>query len=572
MLRATGVVNVRASELQYKGIRPMAVSFPKTGDLFEGRYRIGPMIGAGGFARVYKANQEDLGREVALKILTPPKEGTYDAKIVDRFNQEARLVSKLRDPRTITMFDFGRSADGLLYMVFEYVNGVSLSHLISSSSPLKPARVVKILEQILSSLEEAHALGVLHRDIKPGNVMVFDHIGRADQVKLLDFGIAKLTGQDHPKVDLTADGALIGTPRYMSPEQIRGEELSPHSDIYSLGLVAYEMLIGKKAIESNSSVTIIGKQLDAASFTLPPITGVPPKLTEIVNKMLAKDRSARFGSAGEVIKALQNWDAIPVRAMAEVELDELPTARLPGAIPLDQFEKLAPPLTAPRPHFTTPVPRPVYTPAPMPAVASASGQFEVAPAQTGRSSALPIVVGIVALLVLLGGMFVWSQRAEEKTVVAEVLPAPVVEPAQEKPEPAVANDRRMVFRTTPTNLPITVNGRPGTSPATFREDELTFPVRLRIKADDKLSPEMIINDYAPDVVYDAQEFLASVQTPKVVDPVEPSRAPVSVKEDKVPTKSPRVSKKAAEPVQKNDDPKPPVKKPEDTKLNLPVLD
>ena len=285
----------------------MAGTFPKPGDLFEGRYRIRSMIGSGGFARVYSAMQEDLGRVVALKILTPPKDGDYETKVVDRFNQEARLVSRLQDPHTITMFDFGRSADGLLYMVFEYVNGVSLSHLISTEAPLAPTRVVKILLQTLSSFEEVHAMGVLHCDIKSGNIMVFERVGRADQAKLLDFGIAKLTGSDQLPQDLTADGALIGTPRYMSPEQIRGEKLTAQSDIYSLGLVAYEMLMGKKAIESNSSVTIIGKQLDPQSFALPVMASVSVGLRTIINRMLAKERDGRYLNASDVMTALSNW-------------------------------------------------------------------------------------------------------------------------------------------------------------------------------------------------------------------------------------------------------------------------
>ena len=180
-----------------------------------------------------------------------------------RFNQEAKLVSRLQDPHTITMYDYGRTASGMLYMVFEFVDGESVSELVSREGALHYSRVLSIVEQTLGSLEEAHAFGVMHRDIKPGNIMVFEHVGRPDQVKLLDFGIAKVakaTGSQSK--DLTADGTLVGTPRYMSPEQIRGEEITPRSDIYSLGLVAYEMLVGSKAIAATSSVTIIGLQLE----------------------------------------------------------------------------------------------------------------------------------------------------------------------------------------------------------------------------------------------------------------------------------------------------------------------
>lgn len=289
----------------------MSDLFPAQGELFEGRYRVGPLIGSGGFARVYKARQEDLGRDVALKVLTPSglDDGEqYDENLANRFIHEARLVSRLRDPHTITMYDYGKTDQGLLYMVFEYISGVSLSALIKREGPIAPERVVKILKQTLSSLEEAHAHDYLHRDIKPGNIMVFEHVGRADQVKLLDFGIAKVTDSKSTlKGDLTADGALIGTPRYMSPEQIRGHEMNAQSDIYSLGLVAFELVMGRKAIESNSSVTIIGQQLDPEPFEIPEMPGCPAGLRHIINRMLAKDRDARYQSVREVIDALESW-------------------------------------------------------------------------------------------------------------------------------------------------------------------------------------------------------------------------------------------------------------------------
>lgn len=288
----------------------MTDGFPVPGEVFEGRYRISRLIGSGGFARVYYAVQEDLGRDVAIKVLMPAQASDgpqYSEKLVRRFNQEARMVSRLRDPHTITMFDYGETLSGLLYMVFEYIEGRSLSQIVHEDGALAAERVVKVLEATLSSLQEAHAYGVLHRDIKPGNIMLFDYLGRPDQVKLLDFGIAKSLSDKVPGKDITADGALVGTPRYMSPEQIRGQELGPSSDIYSLGLVAYEMLTGHKAIDSNSSVTIIGQQLDSVPFRLPEDAPVSPALREIVDRMLAKDRDIRFDTAEEVLEALTNY-------------------------------------------------------------------------------------------------------------------------------------------------------------------------------------------------------------------------------------------------------------------------
>ncbi len=545
----------------------MAGTFPKPGDLFEGRYRIRSMIGSGGFARVYSAMQEDLGRVVALKILTPPKDGDYETKVVDRFNQEARLVSRLQDPHTITMFDFGRSSDGLLYMVFEYVNGVSLSHLISTEAPLAPVRVVKILLQTLSSLEEAHAMGVLHRDIKPGNIMVFEHVGRSDQAKLLDFGIAKLTGQDQLPQDLTADGALIGTPRYMSPEQIRGEKLTAQSDIYSLGLVAYEMLMGKKAIESNSSVTIIGKQLDPQSFSLPVLATVPVGLRTIVNRMLAKEREGRYLNAAEVMTALSNWNQSGIHDLfAEVgdetnllpihveELVDISDEIMPLDGTRDGLRTSIPSRNTPPQAVLTPIP-PVHVRGP--SVAFTPPPPVVSPlVQPARSSVVPVVAGIGVLCLIIGGLAVVSYLRDAPVEAGVVAPVPSVveEVAVKAPTIAAPVNRRLVIRTTPSGLDITVNGRPATSPATFSEEEVGFPVRIRVKAGDSLSPEMIVNDFAADIVYDATDYLAFIEKVKaeaVVAPVEepppvpaPKKVAAKTTDKKAPVK-PKVTEKKA---------------------------
>ena len=298
------------------------MNFPEIGDVFRGRYKILDIVGQGGFSRVYHASQVDLGRSVAIKILKPTND---ESKPLDlqkkkfesvsrRFEREARLISKLRDPHTVVMHDYGRTGDGLFFMVLEYVDGLTIGELIERDGALAPKRVVKILSQALSSLHEAHAMGVLHRDIKPGNIMVFEHVGRADNVKVLDFGIAKTIDEASKEKtnssELTAEGILVGTPRYMSPEQIRGStELGPPTDLYSLGLVAYEMLMGVKAIPAESSIKIISRHLDTDPIELPHDVVIPRGLRSIVNRMLAKSVDERFQSCAEVLKQLEEWNA-----------------------------------------------------------------------------------------------------------------------------------------------------------------------------------------------------------------------------------------------------------------------
>lgn len=289
----------------------MSQNLLKPGDLVAERYRIESLIGSGGHAHVYLANQEKLGRQVALKVLkgTIPPAGQVAAHkhqvLMRRFEQEARLISQLRDPHTITMFDYGNTTDGLLYMVCEYVQGESMKEMLIREGKLEAKRVASILEQLLMSLQEAHAYGVLHRDIKPDNIMLYTHLGRRDQVKLLDFGIAKIAEGDDEDNDMTAEGALVGTPRYIAPERIRGEPLRPASDLYSLGLVAYEALTGRRVLDGLHGVRALQAQLGDPSLKIPDEFGVPNALRALVERMIEKDLELRYQVAEQVIHELQ---------------------------------------------------------------------------------------------------------------------------------------------------------------------------------------------------------------------------------------------------------------------------
>lgn len=295
----------------------MSGRFPQPGKIFEEKYRVEKLLGSGGFARVYLAEQTDLGRYVAIKVLSPRVARAVNAEETDpkiesvalRFEREARVVSQLKSAQTITMYDYGRTESGLLYMVMEYVDGVGLDQL---EVPIAPRRVVKILRQMLQSLHEAHANGLLHRDLKPANIMVYEHLGEKDQVKLLDFGIVKAVGQaaNDDEKDLTASDSLIGTPRYMSPEQIRGQEIGPASDIYSLGLVAYELLMGEKAVTNSDSIEILGQHLSSESFEIPRHHAIHPKLRRLVNKMLSKDLETRYRQTKDVLEDLAELERV----------------------------------------------------------------------------------------------------------------------------------------------------------------------------------------------------------------------------------------------------------------------
>ncbi len=290
----------------------MTIHFPRVGERFIDRYEITEILGAGGMSRVYGAVQDGLNRKVAIKLLAPVgaesmTEGALD-NIAARFEREAQLISRFRSSHTVVMYDYGRSAD-YLYMILEHVEGMNLHQLVERSGSLPATRVARILRQALSSLAEAHEMGILHRDIKPQNIMVYEHLGDPDTTKVLDFGIAKAigeTGRDAAK--LTEERTIVGTPSYMSPEQILGNKLTAASDIYSLGLVAYELLFGIVAVEADSAVSTMARHLAPTPIEIPDDRGMSVPFLDILRRMIAKDVAQRYKSAAEVLADLNAWD------------------------------------------------------------------------------------------------------------------------------------------------------------------------------------------------------------------------------------------------------------------------
>ena len=263
-----------------------------------GKYRILEELGAGGFATVYKAVDTTLDREVALKILHP--HNVSDETIVARFRREAEACSKLRDPHTVTTYDFDETPDGILYLAMELLRGRSLHNVQKTDGLLPHARVLKILDQVAASLTEAHQNGIVHRDMKPENVIIETRAGE-DHVKVLDFGIAKVMSDERTVPALTAVGQTLGTLEFMSPEQLRGQALDGRSDIYALGMMAYEMLTGGLPFKSvKSPIDIINfhmKQEPPPPSTLTDKAAIPKAVDEIILKMVAKDRDHRFADA-----------------------------------------------------------------------------------------------------------------------------------------------------------------------------------------------------------------------------------------------------------------------------------
>jgi tetratricopeptide (TPR) repeat protein len=264
-----------------------------------GQYEIIELIGEGGMASVYKAWQPSLRRYVALKVLAPHLTG--DAEFVQRFQQEAVSAANLKHPNIVTIHDVGTEG-GYHYIAMEFIEGVSLEERIRSGQAFAPEQVVNVISQVGSALDYAHQRGFVHRDIKPANVLL-DQSGRA---VLTDFGIVKALSGSGLTAALTQAGTVYGTPQYMSPEQIRDEPLDHRSDLYSLGIVCYEMLSGQVPFDGTTTHAVLYAQVNTPPPPLRQALGpeVPPPVEAVVDRMLAKEQENRYNSAGAFARDL----------------------------------------------------------------------------------------------------------------------------------------------------------------------------------------------------------------------------------------------------------------------------
>ena len=280
-----------------------------TGSLVGGRYRIVRKLGAGGMGEVYVATQEPLGREVALKIVRG--ELAQEERAVERFRREAMTLSQLVHPHIVALYDFGEAEHGTLFFAMELLPGESLRQRLATRGRMLASATLPIVREICSALGAAHKHGVLHRDLKPDNVMLIEAFGRTDFVKLLDFGIAKAVNADAQNTQtasLTQSGMLVGTPGYLAPEVVMyGIQDDPRSDLYALGVTWFEMLTGRAPFTAATPVGVMMKHAQEA----PPrvgdlVEGIPAGVLILVDKLLLKNPEMRPRNAEAVIEALDD--------------------------------------------------------------------------------------------------------------------------------------------------------------------------------------------------------------------------------------------------------------------------
>lgn len=280
------------------------------GDLFAGRYRIDKQVGRGGMGAVYLAEQEPLARKVAIKVL----HGTADETTVARFQREARLIAQLQHPHIVGLIDFGED-DGRLYLAMEYIDGEALTGLLKREAPLQPKRACEIALQVAEALAVAHDIQVVHRDVKPDNVMIIKTAAGQDFVKMLDFGVAKIKREgDQQNTIETKAGLIVGSLRYISPEQVESGDITPRTDIYSFGCILYEMLTGKRVFEYPSPADCAIAHLTEKPKP-PQVEGraLTGPLVDLTMRCLEKKPGKRPENARELLKILMACREDPAR-------------------------------------------------------------------------------------------------------------------------------------------------------------------------------------------------------------------------------------------------------------------
>ena len=292
------------------------VSTDLVGAVIADRYHVLQRLGAGGMGRVYLAEHVKMGRRCAIKVLHPAMAG--DEEAVVRFNREASNASRIDHPNVAAIYDFGETPEGLLYLAMQYVEGTTLTQVMRESGVLPPLRALEIVRQVAEGLHAAHALGIVHRDLKPDNIMISSDAAGVDQVKVVDFGIAKGTRDGAHGV--TRSGTVMGTPEYMSPEQLAGEDVDHRSDLYALALITFALLTGEQPYRVQSTAKMVVTRLTEPPRSLADVRADVPwpnELETVMRRALDREPAMRHATTRDFAAALHSALAtMPLKGQA----------------------------------------------------------------------------------------------------------------------------------------------------------------------------------------------------------------------------------------------------------------
>jgi serine/threonine protein kinase len=407
---------------------------PLLGRVIAERFKIVELIARGGMGKVYRAEQAPLQRVCAIKILNPNYNGDADPEFHRRFFREASTASKITHPNSVTIFDYGVD-DDIYYMAMEYLEGQTLHHALREMKTLPEERAGRIAQQICRALREAHAIGVIHRDLKPANIFLTRHGDDEDFVKVLDFGLVKHIAE-RPEEQLTQTGLFMGSPKYMAPEQIQGAVVDARTDIYSLGIMMYEMLAGKVPFDRPTSVNIlmahVGEPPPAMREVNPNLV-CSPVFEDLVMRCIAKDPAERFRSMDEVLQAIKHAHGVSMTG-------QLAAVMASGSYmppPMRSSSKPGGVVLASGPYTPAGIPRSSIpaTPPPTPLL----DELDMRP----RRSRAWIFVGVVLAAVLGGllGMAAFRMTAPQEVAVVPPPPATTTSAAPVPPPSATVEVR-----------------------------------------------------------------------------------------------------------------------------------
>lgn len=472
---------------------------PYLGATIDGRYKVEALLGEGGMGVVYRCVHTIIGKKVAMKVLRADL--ARDAEVTERFLNEAKAASSIGNAHIIDISDFGQFPDGAAYFVMEYLGGQPLSKLLEGGQPLSVHRILHLGRQIAEGLSAAHAANIVHRDLKPDNIFLVDRGADRDFIKILDFGIAKVSSSSEGS-KLTRAGAVFGTPHYMSPEQAAGQPVDHRGDIYSFGVILYELASGRLPFDADNFMGILTQHMYKAPVPIralvPAPHDVPPGLEAIVLKCLSKRPEHRYQSMHELM----------------LEFDRLSSGGVPEAVPE---------MMARSGGFNVPVDyfKKGQMPQPVPATPSDSPG-----ARGSRWAVYAGIAGVLAAIGIVVGIFANSQSSSAVTEAAKIEGTSAKgqqtakESAESAPKPAAKVSKQVLLATEPMDAHI------------FRgsEDLGQSPVMISVEEGVAVNLDIQRDGYKPSkITLDGQQSRQTVKLEKVARASGTYRAPTRPK-------------------------------------------